>query len=82
MQTRGQLLQVSKWGSSPTARLPAAASEVMSLRRGNEIAILVNGERPLHVDRPITAQELLSSLRTGRDCLPGRFRSDRWEAYA
>ena len=42
-------MQVAKWGNSLAVRLPAAVVEVLALREGDEIEIVVAGNQRFEV---------------------------------
>jgi antitoxin MazE len=73
-------VQVSKWGNSLAVRLPASVVEVLQLKEGEEIELIVAGARSLEVARRPSSRELLARLRKYRGRLPADFRFDRLEA--
>jgi antitoxin MazE len=73
-------VQVSKWGNSLAVRLPASVVEVLQLKEGEEIELIVAGARSLEVARKPSSRELLARLRKYRGRLPADFRFDRLEA--
>ncbi len=73
-------MQVSKWGNSLAVRLPASVVEVLQLKEGEEIELIVAGARSLEVARRPSSRELLARLRKYRGRLPADFRFDRLEA--
>lgn len=73
-------MQVSKWGNSLAVRLPAAVAEVLNLKEGDDIEILVAGERTFEVRKKPGTKEILARLRSYRGKLPADFRFDRIEA--
>lgn len=73
-------VQVSRWGNSLAVRLPAAVVEALGLREGDDIEIVVAGERSFEVKRKPSSRELLERLRKYRGRLPEDFRFDRFEA--
>ena len=77
------VMQVSKWGNSLAIRLPAAVVEVLNLKEGDDVDILVAGARALQVrgGRARDA-EVLARLRAFRGTLPADFKFDRLEANA
>jgi antitoxin MazE len=75
-------MQVAKWGNSLAIRLPAAVVDVLKLKEGDEIEILVAGSRQFGVARKPGREELLKRLRTFRGRLPADFKFDRDEANA
>ncbi len=75
-------MQVSKWGNSLALRLPAAIVELLGLREGDDIEIVVAGERSFEIRKAPGARELLARLRAYRGRLPADFKFDRIEASA
>ncbi|MBC7944701.1 MAG: AbrB/MazE/SpoVT family DNA-binding domain-containing protein [Burkholderiales bacterium] len=75
-------MQVSKWGNSLALRLPAAIVELLGLREGDDIEIVVAGERSFEIRKTPGARELLARLRAYRGRLPADFKFDRIEASA
>ena len=74
-------MQVAKWGNSLAVRLPAAVVEALELKAGDEIEILVAGDRAFAVGRDHRKQRALERLRRLRRVLPAGFRFDRDEAH-
>lgn len=73
-------MQVAKWGNSLAVRLPAAVVEVLALREGDEIEIVVAGNQRFEVKRKVTGRDLLLRLRKYRGTLPADLHFDRQEA--
>lgn len=74
-------MQVAKWGNSLAIRLPAAVVEALELKAGDEIEVVVAGDRCFAVGRDRTRQRALERLRQLRRALPAGFRFDREEAH-
>jgi antitoxin MazE len=74
-------MPVSKWDSSLAVRLPTAVIETLALKEGDDIEIVMTGERHFEVQRKPTPAELLERLRAYRGRLPADFRFDRLDAY-
>lgn len=74
-------MQVSKWGNSLAVRLPAAVIDMLALKEGDDIEIVVAGERHFEVQRKPTPAALLERLRAYRGRLPADFRFDRLDAH-
>ena len=74
-------MQVSKWGNSLAVRLPAAVIDTLALKEGDDIEIIVAGERHFEVQRKTAPSELLERLRAYRGRLPADFRFDRLDAH-
>lgn len=75
-------MQVAKWGNSLAVRLPAAVVEVLELREGDDIEIVVDEPRRFAIRKKPDAEALLERLRTFRGRLPTDFRFSRDEANA
>lgn len=74
-------MQVSKWGNSLAVRLPAVIVEVLGLKEGDDIEIVVAGARALDVRRMDAAdRQALARLRKLRGRIPADFHFDRFEA--
>lgn len=73
-------MQVSKWGNSLAVRLPAAVVEVLGLKEGDDIEIVV-ADDTFAIQRKATNLELLKRLRKFRGRLPADFKFDRHEAH-
>ena len=74
-------MQVSKWGNSLAVRLPAAIVEALGLQEGDDIEIVIAGDRRFEIARDTTRQDALAHLKTLRRPLPKGFRFDRDEAH-
>lgn len=74
-------MQISKWGNSLAVRLPAAVTEALALKEGDDIEIVVADERRFEVRRKPTRPELLARLRVYRGRLPADFRFDRLDSH-
>ena len=75
-------MRVAKWGNSLAVRLPDALVKALQLKSGDEIEIVVAGEREFRVGRDNSRARALARLRTLRKPLPKRFHFDREEANA
>ena len=73
-------MQVSKWGNSLAIRLPASVCDVLQLREGDDIEVLVAGERTFEVKKKPGRDELLARVRRLRGTLPADFKFDREQA--
>lgn len=76
------LMRVAKWGNSLAIRLPDAVVKALKLRSGDEIEIVVTGEREFRVERDKGRELALARLRALKKPLPKGFRFDREEANA
>ena len=75
-------MRVAKWGNSLAVRLPDAIVKALKLRSGDEIEILVTGERVFEVQRDRGRERALARMRALKKPLPKGFRFDREEANA
>ena len=73
-------MRVAKWGNSLAVRLPDAVVKALKLRSGDEIEIVVTGEREFRVERDKGRELALARLRALKKPLPKGFRFDREEA--
>ena len=74
-------MRVAKWGNSLAVRLPDAVVKILQLKSGDEIEIVVAGERRFEVGRDRSRERALARLRALRKPLPKGFRFDRDEAH-
>jgi len=70
-------MRVAKWGNSLAVRLPAAVVEALELEVGDEIEILVAGDRAFAVSHDRRKGRAIERLRRLRRALPAGFRFDR-----
>jgi len=75
-------MQVSKWGNSLAIRLPAGVCEVLRLREGDDVEVLVAGERTFELKKKPGRDDLLARVRRMRGKLPADFKFDREQANA
>lgn len=75
-------MRVAKWGNSLAVRLPDAIVKALKLKSGDEIEIVVTGDREFQVDRDKGRERALARLRALKKPLPKGFRFDREEANA
>jgi antitoxin MazE len=75
-------MRVAKWGNSLAVRLPDAIVKALKLKSGDEIEIVVSGERVFKVRRDKSRGRALARLRALKKPLPKGFRFDREEANA
>ncbi len=73
-------MQVSRWGNSLAIRLPASVVEVLELKEGDDIQILVAGPRHFEISRKPDREALLARLQRFRGMLPEDFVFDREDA--
>ena len=70
-----------EWGHSMAVRLPVAAVEALELKEGDDIEIMIAGNRSFDIQKKPQAGELLGRLRQYRGRLPADFKFDRPEAH-
>lgn len=75
-------MRVAKWGNSLAVRLPDAIVKALKLKTGDEIEIVVSGDRQFKVERNRGRERALERLRSLKTPLPKGFRFDRDEANA
>ncbi len=75
-------MRVSKWGNSLAVRLPDTIVKSLKLKSGDEIEIVLRGERVFEVRRDSSRERALARLRKLRKPLPKGFCFDRDEANA
>jgi antitoxin MazE len=75
-------MQVARWGNSLAVRLPATVVEALELKEGDQIEILVEGDRTFAISRDSRKQRAIARLRRLRRALPAGFVFDRDEANA
>ncbi|ALO46390.1 AbrB/MazE/SpoVT family DNA-binding domain-containing protein [Pseudohongiella spirulinae] len=73
-------MQVSKWGNSLAIRIPASVSEVLQLKEGDDIEVVVAGTRTFEIRRQPSRDELMAQLKAYRGRLPADFIFDRDDA--
>ncbi|MEP6885841.1 MAG: AbrB/MazE/SpoVT family DNA-binding domain-containing protein [Gammaproteobacteria bacterium] len=75
-------MRVAKWGNSLAVRLPDAVVRALALKTGDEIEIVVSGERRFEIGRGRSRDRAMDRLRALKKPLPEGFRFDRDEANA
>ena len=75
-------MRVSKWGNSLAIRLPASVVDALGLSEGDEIEVVIAGERLFEVKKKPGREAILARLRQFRGKLPDDFKFDRDEANA
>ncbi|RQS36275.1 AbrB/MazE/SpoVT family DNA-binding domain-containing protein [Burkholderia sp. Bp8992] len=73
-------MRVAKWGNNLAVRLPAGLVDVLGLREGDEVEIVVHRAGALAESRNARPEALLLPLRRFRGKLPGGFRFRRNDA--
>lgn len=75
-------MRVSKWGNSLAIRIPDAVVKALRLKSGDEIEIVIKGDRLLQIGRDRSRARAMARLRALKTPLPKGFRFDREEANA
>lgn len=75
-------MRVAKWGNSLAVRLPDTVVKALKLKSGDEIEIVVTGDRAFQVGRDKSREQALARLRALKRPLPKGFHFDRKEANA
>jgi antitoxin MazE len=75
-------MQVSRWGNSLAIRLPASVVDVLRLKEGDDVEVVVAGERTFELKKKPGRADLLARVRRLRGKLPADFKFDREEANA
>jgi antitoxin MazE len=70
-------MHISRWGNSLALRLPVAVVQALKLREGDDIEVLIAGERTFQIKKKPGRSEFLSRLRKFRNALPADFSFDR-----
>jgi len=75
-------MRVSKWGNSLAIRLPDLIVKSLNLKTGDNIEVVLRGDRVFEVQRDSSRERALARLRALKRPLPKGFRFDRDEASA
>lgn len=75
-------MQVSKWGNSLAIRLPVSVVEALELHEGDDIEVMVAGERQFALKKKPDSKAFLQRLRQYRGKLPQDFVFNRNDANA
>jgi antitoxin MazE len=75
-------MRVSKWGNSLAVRLPNTIVKSLKLKSGDEVEIVLRGDRVFQLERDTSRERALARLRALKKPLPKGFRLDRDEANA
>lgn len=73
-------MRVTKWGNSLAVRIPASVADALELKEGDDIEVLVSGDRTLEVSRDDRRQKALERIRSAQWALPPGWKFDREEA--
>ena len=82
IKAEGLLMQVAKWGNSLAIRLPASVVRALELREGDDIEVLIEGERVFQIRKKPGTEAVLERLRRFRGKLPADFKFDRDDTNA
>jgi antitoxin MazE len=75
-------MKVAKWGNSLAVRLPVSVAEALDLKEGDEVQVVVAEKgRSFEVQKTLTREEAIKSLRQFRGRLPADFKFNREELY-
>jgi antitoxin MazE len=73
-------MQVAKWGNSLAIRLPKEVVDMLNLKEGDDIEIIVAGTRRLDVERDKSRAEAIEEIKRLAKPLPPGFKFNRDEA--
>ena len=73
-------MQVSRWGNSLAIRIPAAVSEALALKEGDDVEVRIADDRTFLIARDERKPQALARIRNLRTPLPAGWRFDRDEA--
>lgn len=75
-------MRISRWGNSLAIRLPASVVKALELKEGDDIEVILAGERVFQVRKKASTDTVIARLRKFRGKLPADFKFDRDEANA
>jgi antitoxin MazE len=73
-------MRVAKWGNSLAVRLPKQLVDALSLRAGDELAIVDGTRQQLALAKDQRRKQALDNMRARRWKIPADYRFDREEA--
>lgn len=73
-------MKVSKWGNSLAVRLPKHVVDALELKENDEIRLVATDKRTLTVEREMTREEALATIRQYRGWASRDFKFNRDEA--
>ena len=73
-------MQVARWGNSLAIRIPAAVSEALALKEGDDVEVRIADDRTFLIARDERKPQALARIRALRKPLPAGWRFDRDEA--
>lgn len=75
-------MKVAKWGNSLAIRIPKDVANALGINEGDDVELEPGRVGVLRVNREMTREEALESLRRLRGTMPLDFKFDREEANA
>jgi antitoxin MazE len=75
-------MKVAKWGNSLAIRIPKDVAEALGINEGDDVDLEPGRVGILRLNRQMTREEALESLRRFRGTMPLDFKFDREEANA
>lgn len=75
-------MKVAKWGNSLAVRIPKDVAESLGLREGDEVSLQPGDPGVICVQREMSREEAIRSLRRFRGTMPADYKFDREEANA
>jgi antitoxin MazE len=73
-------MQIAKWGNSLAIRLPKAVVDALKLKEGDNVEVVIAGERRFEVARDTRRAAALARLKALKWKLPEGFKFSREEA--
>ena len=75
-------MQIAKWGNSLAVRIPAAVADALDLKEGDDVQVHVAEKgKAFEVQKEMTPEEAIRSLRQFRGRMPADFKFNRDELY-
>ena len=75
-------MKVAKWGNSLAVRIPADVAAACELKEGDEVQVqLAEKGRAFEVQKEMTPEEAIRSLRQFRGRMPADFKFNRDDLY-
>ncbi|HYI38839.1 MAG TPA: AbrB/MazE/SpoVT family DNA-binding domain-containing protein [Allosphingosinicella sp.] len=82
MYIRELNMKVAKWGNSLAIRIPKDVAKALGINEGDDVELEPGRIGVLRLNREMTREEALESLRRLRGTMPVGFKFDREEANA
>jgi len=79
---RWDIMRVAKWGNSLAVRLPKSLIDALSLKAGDELAIVDATRERLALAKEGRRKQALDKMRERRWKLPADYRFDREDAHS